>query len=372
MPYGQSLIAMPNDLIKQFSLPLLGWFEQHGRRDLPWQHPRSAYRVWVSEIMLQQTQVQTVIPYFTRFMASFPSIFDLADASNDQVMAHWSGLGYYSRARNLHQTAQIIAADYAGEFPQTLAGLTALPGIGPSTAAAIASKAFNLATAILDGNVKRVLARYFMVDGWPDKADVKKRLWQFADACMPKQRCADYTQAIMDLGATCCTSKNPTCFRCPVQATCLAFEHQAVTDYPFKKPGKTLPVRHRQFLVLCRDDKQIYLEKNPPTGLWGSLWCLPSLDKEADTRQFIQNHVGFDVHNAEELTRIKHTFSHFHLHMQVHLIHIKQSKNQPVNFPGQWVDAVDATSWALAKPIRDIIHCYLQRLAANPPACDAD
>ena len=209
----------------KFSLPLLEWFNCHGRKDLPWQHPRSAYRVWISEIMLQQTQVKTVIPYFNHFIAKFPDIQQLAHAYEDRVLAQWSGLGYYSRARNLHKTAKIICEKYKGEFPRELADLIALPGIGPSTAAAIASQAFNQATPILDGNVKRVLCRYFLIDGWPEHSSVKQKLWQLAKECMPTERCADYTQAIMDLGATRCTARNPDCANCPLQYTCLAKHH---------------------------------------------------------------------------------------------------------------------------------------------------
>ncbi|KTD48923.1 A/G specific adenine glycosylase [Legionella rubrilucens] len=357
---------MQNPLLKQFSLPLLAWYDEYGRKDLPWQHPRSAYRVWVSEIMLQQTQVQTVLPYFDRFMHHFPTVHDLAEAGEDWVMAHWSGLGYYSRARNLHRTAQLIASEYGGEFPQEITVLAQLPGIGPSTAAAIASQAFNRPTAILDGNVKRVLSRYFMVDGWPEKADVKNKLWQLAQDCMPLQRCADYTQAIMDLGATCCTSKNPGCERCPVQANCLAFHHRKVSDYPFKKQKKPLPVRHRQFLLLCRDNQEIYLEKNPPKGLWSSLWCLPSLDTESPVEPFIEEYYGFNIVKIEKLTSIKHTFSHFHLHMEAHLVHTGSSVNHSLKQPrGQWVHPIAATELALAKPIRDLIERYLEYLAVQ-------
>ncbi|MGL6030185.1 MAG: A/G-specific adenine glycosylase, partial [Legionella sp.] len=187
----------------QFSLPLLAWYDIHGRKDLPWQLPREPYPVWISEIMLQQTQVQTVIPYFNRFMARFPTVAALAEANEDDVLSLWSGLGYYSRARNIHRTAKLIHDNYTGCFPTDLPRLIELPGIGPSTAAAILSQAHNLPTAILDGNVKRVLARFFLVDGPTEQAAVKKKLWELADACMHQERCADYTQAIMDLGATC-------------------------------------------------------------------------------------------------------------------------------------------------------------------------
>lgn len=346
---------MHANLAQQFSQPLLTWFDSHGRKDLPWQHPRTPYQVWVSEIMLQQTQVQTVIPYFLRFMQSFPHIEDLAQASDDTVMAHWAGLGYYSRARNLHKTAKIIYHDYHGIFPQTLETLSALPGIGPSTAAAILAQAFHAKAAILDANVKRVLTRYFTVAGWPEQSTVKKQLWQLADACMPEERCADYTQAIMDLGASCCTAKKPQCPRCPVQSGCRAFLHNSVAEYPHKKAKKALPVRHQQFLVLYDAGKKlIYLEKNPPSGLWGSLWCLPNLELEEDTGDAIKQKYGYNTCRVEHLTDIKHSFSHFHLYIKAKLVHIQQESSVR-ELPGRWMHALDALSLGLAKPIKDII-----------------
>ena len=227
-----------NHLQQDFTAPLLRWFDQYGRKTLPWQHPGTPYQVWLSEIMLQQTQVTTVIPYFHRFIQTFPSIDDLAKAEEDHVLALWAGLGYYSRARSLHRTAQIIAHEYHGEWPRTLDKLIALPGIGPSTAAAISSQAFHQATPILDGNVKRVLCRYFMVEGIPEKAQNKKKLWAFAQACMSTTRCKDYTQAIMDLGATCCTNSQPQCTTCPLKRTCAAFLADRVHEFPYKKIKK--------------------------------------------------------------------------------------------------------------------------------------
>ncbi|OJX94599.1 MAG: A/G-specific adenine glycosylase, partial [Legionella sp. 40-6] len=266
-----------SELNDKFSTPLLKWYEIHGRKNLPWQLPRSPYRVWISEIMLQQTQVQTVIPYFERFMKVFPDIETLAYAQDDEVLALWSGLGYYSRARNLHKTAQIIVNEFASIFPQTLTQLINLPGIGESTAAAILSQAFNQRTAILDGNVKRVLSRFFMISGSVDQAATKRKLWSLADACMPEIQCADYTQAIMDLGATCCTPKNYNCVSCPVNTSCLAFNHGEQENYPTKKVKKQIPTVQKKFLVLTNHDGKIYLEKNPSTGIWGGLWCLPTV-----------------------------------------------------------------------------------------------
>lgn len=366
---------MATILSQQFNRPLLSWYDQHGRKDLPWQHPRSAYRVWVSEIMLQQTQVQTVIAYFQKFMLRFPELTDLANASNDDVMALWSGLGYYSRARNLHKTACLISEEYQGIFPSDPAILVKLPGIGPSTAAAIASQAFNLPTAILDGNVKRVLSRYFTVEGPPQRPEVLKRLWSLAQACMPIERCADYTQAIMDLGATCCKLKNPECQRCPLQQTCQAYQQNRVKEFPFKKIKKTIPHKHQQFLLLYRNDDlvspdvdrlYIYLEKNPPNGLWGELWCMPGIDVSANPNDFILEHYGFKSLNMMDLMEFKHSFSHFHLHIKVKMIETRLKKSGMLkDSRGKWFKVMETANLALAKPTKDIINQFIKSVKSS-------
>ncbi|KGP64137.1 DNA glycosylase [Legionella norrlandica] len=315
----------------QFSQLLLDWYDLHGRKDLPWQSPRTPYRVWVSEIMLQQTQVQTVIPYFNRFIEHFPEIALVARAEEDEVLSLWSGLGYYSRARNLHKTAQIINEQYHGLFPEDLDALVQLPGIGASTAAAILSQAFNKPTAILDGNVKRVLSRYFLVDGWPEQAQVKKKLWDLAYSCMPEERCADYTQAIMDLGATRCTNKNPDCLHCPLQKHCLAFQKNEQLLYPTKKIKKQRPIFSQQLLVLHNEEGQIYLEKRPPTGLWGGLWCFPALDSEACPSQYIELHYKLKGEKPELITKFKHSFSHFHLEITALSIKIRKTNTNSLS-----------------------------------------
>ena len=347
------------DLQQRFSLPLLAWFETEGRKELPWQNPPTPYRVWVSEIMLQQTQVKTVIPYFLRFMEAFPDIASLAQASQDAVLARWSGLGYYSRARNLHQTASIIHTQYQDIFPSDVTTLQTLPGIGESTAAAICSLAFNKPTAILDGNVKRVLCRYFLIDGVPDKAATKQRLWDYATRCMPQQRCADYTQAIMDLGATCCTRANPQCSRCPITMTCLAKKHNKVMNYPHKKPTKSLPIKKQQFLLLYTADGLIYLEKRPATGLWGALWCLPSIAMDNNAADYVRQHYQFEVQNTKLLTHIKHSFSHFQLHIEAIALAITIPTNQLAEPQGQWFNEHALPRLGLAKPIQQILQLFV-------------
>jgi A/G-specific adenine glycosylase len=309
--------------------------------------------------MLQQTQVKTVIPYFTRFIARFPDIWALAEANEDSVLAYWSGLGYYSRAHNLCKTAKIICEKYKGEFPVELAELIALPGIGPSTAGAISAQAFNQSTPILDGNVKRVLCRYFLVDGWPEQAKVKQQLWRLAKQCMPTTRCADYTQAIMDLGATCCTTKNPSCQHCPLQTTCLANLHDKAKFYPHKKIQKTLPVKQQQFLLLYREDERIYLEKRPPTGIWGGLWCMPSIGIADCPTEYLSRTYALINLKTEELLNIKHSFSHFHLEIKALAIQAMSKENTIAEYPGKWFKISEISELGLAKPIKDIISRFI-------------
>lgn len=349
-----------------FTYPLLKWFELHGRHDLPWQHPRSPYRVWISEIMLQQTQVKTVIPYYLRFMMRFPTIHSLATAAEDEVLAHWSGLGYYSRARNLHQTAKILCENFQGEFPKTLQLLITLPGIGASTAAAIASLAFNQPTAILDGNVKRVLSRYFMIDGLSSQATVKAKLWALANECMPLEQCTEYTQAIMDLGATCCTVKKTNCLACPLQSTCLAKANDVVAQYPHKIIKKKIPTKEEQFLVLHTEHNLIYLEKRPPTGLWGGLWCLPTATIDTCALQHVKEQYQFQCNEPNELIKIKHSFSHFHLHIQALSLQVRHSSQKIAENPGRWFQTNELDSLGLATPVRAIIEHFIKCSLPSP------
>jgi A/G-specific adenine glycosylase len=295
-----------------FSEQLLAWFDHAGRHDLPWQGGGDPYPIWISEIMLQQTQVNTVIPYFERFIARFPNCAALATASLDEVLHHWSGLGYYARARNLHRAAVLIQTQHHGEFPRSLEAVMALPGIGRSTAGAILALSEGQRHPILDGNVKRVLARQFAIEGWPAWPAVEKRLWLLADALTPASRVAAYTQAIMDLGATLCTRSAPRCGKCPVAITCAARTQGRTNELPNRRPSRVLPQRQSTFLVLAQRDA-LLLEKRPPSGIWGGLWSFPELPEGVDyhdwcTRQGLRSEGALTP-----LPVIEHTFTHFQL-----------------------------------------------------------
>ena len=297
----------------KFQQRVLGWFDQHGRRDLPWQRETSPYRVWVSEIMLQQTQVGTVIPYFERFMDALPTVQDLAQASEDQVLHLWTGLGYYSRARNLHRCAQAVCDTMGGEFPDTVETLCQLPGIGRSTAGAIRSIAFAKPAAILDGNVKRVLARYGAVAGWPGKSAVARQLWDMAEQLKPAERTADFSQAMMDLGATLCRRSNPHCEQCPLKNGCKARREGRQQDYPGKRPRKALPVRQTVMLVVTNPEGEVFLFRRPGKGLWGGLWSLPEVDSRTEAVNFCIDNFGRKPARVEEWDSLRHSFSHYHL-----------------------------------------------------------
>lgn len=299
--------------VSDFADRILGWFERHGRHDLPWQGTGDPYTVWISEIMLQQTQVTTVIPYYRRFMARFPDVASLAAAPLDEVLHLWSGLGYYARARNLHQAARQVVSEYGGRFPQNLEEVMALPGIGRSTAGAILSLALGQRHAILDGNVKRVLARHAAIEGWPGQVRVARRLWALAEALTPPRRVADYNQAMMDLGAGCCTRTRPNCEACPVQADCKAFASGRQEAFPGRRPRGNLPVRRVQMLVVRDDRARILLERRPLQGIWGGLWGLPELALAEDPLEWCTRAGMGASRLGRRLPGRRHAFSHFHL-----------------------------------------------------------
>jgi A/G-specific adenine glycosylase len=296
----------------QFSAAVLAWFDREGRAGLPWQTDPSPYRVWVSEIMLQQTQVQTVIPYFQRFMARFPDLQALAEASVDEVLQQWAGLGYYARARNLHKAAGLLQQHYHGRFPASVAELEALPGIGRSTAGAIMSMGLGLRAPILDGNVRRVLARYAAVEGWPGEPRVAQALWALSESLTPQERAGAYAQAMMDLGATLCLRRNPHCPRCPLRQACRAFKLGLADSLPTPCPQRKMPIRRSYWLALRDPSGAFYLEKRPPLGLWGGLWSLPQFEDAAAIDAW-QHARGIACGGLERLPERRHTFTHFHL-----------------------------------------------------------
>ncbi|MEA1890183.1 MAG: A/G-specific adenine glycosylase [Pseudomonadota bacterium] len=336
---------------------LLDWHKCHGRHDLPWQVRGAPYPVWVSEIMLQQTQVATVIPYYQRFMDRFPHIQDLAKANLDRVLHLWSGLGYYARARNMHKTAQIITDQFNGKFPVEINTLIEMPGIGKSTAGAILAQSLGQPHPILDGNVKRVLARYFMIDGWPGHRDTEKRLWQLSEALTPSKDVAEYTQAIMDLGATLCTRNHPRCTDCPIHEDCQAWLYNKVGTYPHKRPKKEMPVKIATFLLVRNPRGEIYLTQRPPSGIWGGLWCLPELQHEADMERHIENFPA-EIETGQALPVVRHTFSHYHLDFTVIPATVKGNHADRImeTAPAVWYNPAQPAELGLAAPIKKIIH----------------
>lgn len=325
--------------MRAFSSRLLKWFDRHGRHDLPWQHPRSAYRVWLAEVMLQQTQVTTAIPYYQRFLKRFPSIAALARAPQDDVLALWSGLGYYARARNLHRAAQLIVNEHGGRFPETFEAVSELPGIGRSTAGAVLAQAFGQRHAILDGNVRRVLARWAAIPGWPDAPTAQKKLWTLAESLLPRTRLADYTQALMDLGATLCTARNPGCTRCPLAADCRALKLNRVADFPGAKPRKTRPHRHTNLLLIENARGELLLERREAKGIWGGLWCPPLSAASAK------------YPGAQRLPVIHHGFSHYDLD----LTPLRLRSRAKAGPQQRWATLEQALALGLPAPIRTLL-----------------
>jgi A/G-specific adenine glycosylase len=340
--------------VTPFANALLTWFDHHGRHDLPWQHPRDAYRVWLSEIMLQQTQVATVIPYFQRFIAKLPSLHDLAAADEDTVLALWSGLGYYRRARFLHKAAQLCVAQHDGKLPSDFDALAALPGIGRSTAGAILAQAYGLRYPILDGNVKRVLTRFHGIVGHPSEREVEKQLWLRADEHTPAERTADYTQAIMDLGATVCVRARPLCAACPVQAHCVAHREHLTAQLPTPKPGKTIPTRSTVMLILRDADGRVLLHRRGAQGVWSGLWSLPEAEDSDSAWREAQHHAHID--DARSLTPFVHVFSHYRLQIQPLLF----DNAAPVraiadNVDLRWYATADLSALGLPAPVRTLL-----------------
>lgn len=337
-----------------FSQSVLKWFDKHGRKHLPWQQNITPYRVWLSEIMLQQTQVTTVIPYFERFTKKFPTVQRLAAAPIDEVLHLWTGLGYYARARNLHRCAQTVVNEYGGEFPSSVEELSELTGIGRSTAGAIVSIAFQKRAAILDGNVKRVLARYHAIDGWPGQTDTLNQLWEIAEQHTPKKRCNDYTQAMMDMGATLCTRSKPKCEQCPLQSGCIAYAQGEPTRYPGKKPKKQLPEKSVQLLMLRNPNGEILLQQRPPQGIWGGLWSFPELNIDADAETHAQDNFG-KIISSETWNSYRHTFSHYHLDITPVLIQLAKTPRGISSGGNHWYNLHQPEALGLAAPVKKLL-----------------
>ena len=336
---------------------LIHWHQQHGRHHLPWQGNRDPYAIWLSEIMLQQTQVNTVIPYYVRFMRELPTINNLAQAPLDTVLALWSGLGYYSRARNLHQAARILMQDYQGKFPDTQALIQQLPGIGRSTAAAIAVFAFGKRAAILDGNVKRIFTRYFGITGYPGESKIQNLLWEKTEELLPVNyrdgQIEIYTQALMDLGATVCTRHTPLCKICPLQQHCVAFKEDRVDQLPTAKLRKPLPKKETVFLILMHQQK-LLLEKRPASGIWGELWCLPEIKTEVNAALYCQHHWGIKVQSPIELPALDHQFTHFKLRIYPQLLQVISNTSLQQN-KFIWIKPSDALEQAIPAPVRKLL-----------------
>ena len=337
---------------QDFSAALIHWQDRHGRHDLPWQNTRDAYRVWLSEIMLQQTQVATVIPYYRRFLARFPDVTALAQAPLDAVLELWSGLGYYARARNLHRCAQSVVADHCGRFPQTVPALAELPGIGRSTAAAICAFAFGTRAAILDGNVKRVLARRFLVEGLPGAAPTERVLWELAESLLPQRRIEAYTQALMDLGATLCTRRRPRCDACPLFETCGARRAGRQHELPQVRAKKPLPERQTTLWLLC-DGRRVLLERRPPAGIWGGLLTPPEGDG-VDAAEMARRH-GCLLRETRTLPVLKHSFSHFRLRIETRLCLVEAVAHGVSEDNWRWLDYAAIEGAALPAPIRILL-----------------
>ena len=349
----------PND----FSNAVLAWYDQHGRKDLPWQQGITPYRVWVSEIMLQQTQVSTVLAYFDRFMAALPTVKDLAEAPEDEVLHLWTGLGYYTRARNLQKTAQIVMAEHGGEFPRSVEALSELPGIGRSTAGAIASLSMGLRAPILDGNVKRVLARYVAQDGYPGEPKVAKQLWEVAEWLTPHARVNHYTQAMMDLGATLCTRSKPSCLLCPLRSGCQAQLLGLQSRYPTPKPRKALPQK-RTLMPIIVHNGEVLLYRRPSSGLWGGLWSLPELDDLQGLDHLASRH-GLQLGAQQQLSGLTHTFSHFQLAIEPWLVRVGSAPGSVAEADWLWYNLATPPRLGLAAPVKKLLKRAADSLTAG-------
>jgi len=340
--------------VSDFSDQVVQWQAEHGRHHLPWQNTTDPYRVWLSEIMLQQTQVATVLGYYQRFLERFPTVGELAGASDEDVMALWAGLGYYSRARNLHRCAQAVMERFGGEFPRTAAELASLPGIGRSTAAAIASFCFGERAAILDANVKRVLTRAFAFEDDLAKAAAEKKLWALAESLLPETQLAQsmprYTQGLMDLGASVCTARSPSCLLCPVQQGCRARKLGTPERFPVRTRTLKRSAQQWWLLLLRRDDGAVWLQKRPAPGIWAGLYCLPVFESEAALAQALP---GMDAALRAHLPAFLHVLTHRDLYL--HPVAAQAGAAAQPPGPGIWCAEKDWADVGMPAPIRSLL-----------------
>lgn len=353
-------MSFPYQQKKAFSQLVLDWFVGHGRTELPWQSNKTAYRVWLSEIMLQQTQVTTVIPYYQRFLQSFPTIQSLADANLDEVLQHWQGLGYYARARNLHLAAQIMRDEYASAFPQDIVQVLTLPGIGRSTAGAILTFASNQSWPILDGNIKRVLARCFQVEGWYGKAKTMAQLWYIAEQLTPKKQTDHYNQAMMDIGAMICLKSKPRCEGCPLTKSCQSFKHSTWHLYPAKKPNKIKPQK-QTLMLLHHYQNRVLLYRRPPIGIWGGLWSLPEIEPNQDLSEWQRQNLNSTKDPQDiKIDLLRHQFTHFSLDISVAIIELSELPNQVSDsMQIKFVAYQQLADYGLPTPVKKILSLAL-------------
>ncbi|TFW29852.1 A/G-specific adenine glycosylase [Duganella callida] len=359
------VVAVENFEDPGFSADLIGWQQVHGRHALPWQNTRDAYLIWLSEIMLQQTQVSAVLGYYARFLERFPTLRDLAAAPVEDVMAQWSGLGYYTRARNLHKCAQRVVAEYDGVFPSDPVLLAELPGIGRSTAAAIAAFSSGRRAAIMDGNVKRVFARVFGIDTYPGEKKTEEAMWRRAEALLPESGIESYTQGLMDMGATLCTRSSPSCERCPMQLRCVAFKTGRTKDLPVRKPKKATPEKHTVMLAIV-DGGQVLLQQRPPTGIWGGLLSLPELDghiaaeddevadADHDALTLAVSRFG-EMESYDRLSTVTHVFTHYKLHIAPYQVTLARRQGMAAEAGYVWYDAGKLADAALPAPVKKLL-----------------
>ncbi len=338
-----------------FQNHLISWQKKQGRHDLPWQKDHHLYATWLSEIMLQQTQVKTVIPYYKRFMSAFPTIQSLADASLDDVLSLWSGLGYYARGRNLHAAACWIRDHHKSEFPTDFDTVLNLSGIGRSTAGAILSLTDNQPYPILDGNVRRVYCRYFLVKGWVGKAQIQQQLWQLAEQLLPKTQAGQYNQALMDLGAMVCTHRKMQCQKCPLESGCKANKKGLQAEFPEKKVAKKIPTKKTKMLLLMNQQGHLFLTKNPPTGVWGGLWCFPRLTEQQNIEEWLAKQYK-KVQLIEKLEQREHVFSHFRLEIEPIVFKVSIPINKVCEAEEVWYDLDNPVTLGLAKPVTTLLN----------------